>query len=89
LTAQVTNSKEEDAKRLNKRFQWQLDHSIRELNFVRLNINFLKLMILSTHFLQMWIYIRRLSMLFVWLMTLKQTSFIDSSQSAKEWLEAY
>jgi hypothetical protein len=47
LTAQVTNSKEEDAKRLNKRFQWQLNHSIRRLNFVRLNIisSFLKLMI--------------------------------------------
>jgi hypothetical protein len=38
LTAQVINSKEEDAKKLNKRLQWQLDHSIRELNFVRLNV---------------------------------------------------
>jgi hypothetical protein len=45
LTVQVTNLKEEDAKRLNKRFQWQLDHSIRGLKFVRLNINSLKLMI--------------------------------------------
>jgi hypothetical protein len=45
LIAQIINSKEEDAKRLNKRLQWQLDHSIRELNFVRLNINSLKLMI--------------------------------------------
>ncbi len=45
LIVQITNSKEEDAKELNKRLQWQLDHSIRELNFVRLNINFLKLMI--------------------------------------------
>ncbi len=45
LAAQITNSKEEDAKRLNKRLQWQLDHSIRRLNFVRLNINFFKLMI--------------------------------------------
>jgi hypothetical protein len=47
LTAQVTNSKEEDAKRLNRRLQWQLDHSNRRLNFVRLNITstFLKLMI--------------------------------------------
>ncbi len=45
LAAQVINFKEEDVKRLNKRFQWQFDHSIRELNFVRLNINFFKLMI--------------------------------------------
>jgi hypothetical protein len=45
LIAQVTNSKEEDAKRLNRRLQWQLDHSTRRLNFVRLNINALKLMI--------------------------------------------
>ncbi len=45
LAVQVTNSKKEDAKRLNKRLQWQLDHSIRELNFVPLNINSLKLMI--------------------------------------------
>jgi hypothetical protein len=51
LAAQVTNSKEEDVKRLNKRLQWQLDHSIRELNFVRLNFitsslsSFLKLII--------------------------------------------
>jgi hypothetical protein len=45
LIAQITNSKEEDVKRLNKCLQWQLNHSIRKLNFVRLNINFLKLMI--------------------------------------------
>ncbi len=45
LAAQDINSKEEDIKRLNKRLQWQLDHSIRELNFVSLNINSLKLMI--------------------------------------------
>ncbi len=47
LIVQITNPKEEDAKRLNKRLQWQLDHSIRELNFVRLNITStsLKLMI--------------------------------------------
>ncbi len=45
LAAQITNSKEEDAKRLNRRLQWQLNHSIRRLNFVRLNINSLKLMI--------------------------------------------
>jgi hypothetical protein len=32
LIAQVINSKEEDAKKLNRRLQWQLDHSIRELN---------------------------------------------------------
>ncbi len=45
LIAQVINFKEEDAKRLNKSFQWQLDYSIKELNFVRLNLTFLKLMI--------------------------------------------
>ncbi len=47
LIAQITNSKEEDAKRLNKRLQWQLDHSIKRLNFVRLKIisSSLKLMI--------------------------------------------
>jgi hypothetical protein len=45
LTAQVTYSKEEDVKILNKRFQWQLDHSIKELNFVQLNINSRKMMI--------------------------------------------
>ncbi len=45
LAVQIINSKEEDAKRLNRRLQWQLDYSIRELNFVRLNINSLKLMI--------------------------------------------
>ncbi len=47
LAVQVTNSKEEDTKRLNKRLQWQLDHSTRRLNFVRLNItsSSLKLMI--------------------------------------------
>jgi hypothetical protein len=49
LTAQVINSKEEDVKRLNKRLQWQLDHSIRGLNFVRLNLisSSLKLMIFT------------------------------------------
>ncbi len=45
LIAQITNSKEEDAKRLNKRLQWQLNHSMKRLNFARLNINSLKLMI--------------------------------------------
>jgi hypothetical protein len=47
LIAQITNSKKKDAKRLNRRLQWQLNHSIKELNFVRLNItsSSLKLMI--------------------------------------------
>jgi hypothetical protein len=47
LTAQIINSKEKDAKRLNRRLQWQLNHSIKELNFVRLKIisSSLKLMI--------------------------------------------
>ncbi len=47
LVAQIINSKKKDAKRLNRLFQWQLNHSIKELNFVRLKIisSFLKLMI--------------------------------------------
>jgi hypothetical protein len=49
LAAQVTNPKEEDAKRLNRRLQWQLDHSTRGLNFVRLKItpSSLKLMVFT------------------------------------------
>ncbi len=45
VVAQIINSKEKDVKRLNKRLQWQLDHFIRGLIFVRLNLNQLKLMI--------------------------------------------
>jgi hypothetical protein len=49
LIVQITNFKEEDAKRLNRRLQWQLNYSIRELNFVRLKIipSSLKLMIFT------------------------------------------
>jgi hypothetical protein len=49
VAAQVTNPKEEDAKRLNQRLQWQLNHSTRGLNFVRLNITptSLKLMVFT------------------------------------------
>ncbi len=47
LIVSIINSKEEDANELNKRLRWQLDHSIRELNFVSLKIisSSLKLMI--------------------------------------------
>jgi hypothetical protein len=50
LAAQATNPKEEDTKRLNKHLQWQLNHSTRGLNFVRLNINALKLMVFTDAF---------------------------------------
>ncbi len=45
FAAQTINLKEEDAKRLNQRLQWQLNNLIRELRFVLLNRNQLKLMI--------------------------------------------
>ncbi len=47
FAAQTINLKEEDAKRLNQRLQWQLNNLIRELRFVSLdvNLNQLKLMI--------------------------------------------
>ncbi len=44
---QVNNSKEKDAKRLNQWLQWQLNNSKRELRFVQLNLNQLKLMIFT------------------------------------------
>ncbi len=44
--AQIINSKEDDAKRLNQRLQWQLKNLIRDFRFVSLdNQNQLKLMI--------------------------------------------
>ncbi len=45
--AQIINSKEKDAKRLNQRLQWQLNNLIRELHFVSLNRNQLRLMIFT------------------------------------------
>ncbi len=47
LAAQIINLKEKDAKRLNQRLQWQKDHSNRELRFVQLNLDHLKLMIFT------------------------------------------
>jgi hypothetical protein len=45
FAAQVINPKEEHAKQLNKRLQWQIDHPTRGLRFVQLNIQSLKLMV--------------------------------------------
>ncbi len=45
--AQIINSKEEDAKRLNQRLQWQLNNSTRGLRFVLLNQDQLRLMIFT------------------------------------------
>ncbi len=47
FVAQIINLKEEDAKRLNQRLQWQLNNFTRELRFVSLNRNQLKLMIFT------------------------------------------
>jgi hypothetical protein len=47
FAAQIINLKEEDAKRLNQRLQWQLNNFIRGLRFVSLNRNQLKLMIFT------------------------------------------
>ncbi len=45
FAVQTINFKEKDAKRLNQRLQWQLKNSTRELRFVFLNRNQLRLMI--------------------------------------------
>lgn len=47
FAAQVVNPKEEDAKTLNKRIQWQIDHSHRGLRFIKLDIKSLKLTIFT------------------------------------------
>ena len=47
FAAQVINPKEEDAKTLNKRLQWQIDHANRGLHFVQLDINTLKLIVFT------------------------------------------
>jgi hypothetical protein len=46
-STQIINSKEDDAKRLNQRLQWQLNNIIRRLRFVSLNRNQLRLMIFT------------------------------------------
>jgi hypothetical protein len=45
FAAQVINPKEEHAKQLNKRLQWQIDNPMRGLRFVRLDIQSLKLIV--------------------------------------------
>ncbi len=45
--AQIVNPKTKDAKALNKRIQWQIDHPTLGLRFVRLNLTFLKLVIFT------------------------------------------
>ena len=47
FAAQVVHPKEEDAKTLNKRLKWQIDHSDRGLSFVRLDITTLKLVVFT------------------------------------------
>jgi hypothetical protein len=47
FAAQIINSKEEDAKRLNHRLKWQLNNLTKEIRFVSLNQNQLKLMIFT------------------------------------------
>ena len=45
FVAQVISSKQEDAKRLNKRIQWQLENADRELRFIKLDTISLKLIV--------------------------------------------
>jgi hypothetical protein len=47
FAAQVINPKEEHAKQLNKRLQWQIDNPTRGLRFVQLDIQSLKLMVFT------------------------------------------
>ena len=47
FAAQIVNPKEEHAKQLNKRLQWQIDNPSRGLRFVRLDTSTLKLMIFT------------------------------------------
>jgi hypothetical protein len=47
FAAQVINPKEENAKQLNKRLQWQIDNPTRGLRFVQLDIRSLKLMVFT------------------------------------------
>jgi len=47
FTAQFVNPKEEDAKTLNKRLQWQIENQSRGLRFIKLDKNSLKLVIFT------------------------------------------
>ena len=47
FAAQSVNPKEDDAKLLNKRLKWQIDHAERGLHFVKLDISTLKLIIFT------------------------------------------
>ena len=47
FTAQVINPKEDDAKRLNKRLQWQMENKNRGLRFVPLDLTTLKLIVFT------------------------------------------
>ena len=47
FAAQVINPKEDDAKRLNKRLQWQIDNKSRGLRFVPLNLQSLKIVVFT------------------------------------------
>jgi hypothetical protein len=47
FAAQVINPKEDDAKKLNKRLQWQIDNQSRGLRFVPLDKNSLKLVVFT------------------------------------------
>ena len=50
FAAQAVNPKEDDAKMLNKRLQWQMDNSGRGFRFVKLDITSLKLIIFTDAF---------------------------------------
>ena len=47
FAAQIVNPKEKDAKALNKRIQWQVNHLTRGLRFVQLDPTSLKLVIFT------------------------------------------
>jgi hypothetical protein len=47
FAAQVINPREEDAKKLNKRLQWQIDNKMRGLRFVPLDLESLKLVVFA------------------------------------------
>ena len=47
FAAQVISPKQEDAKRLNKRIQWQIENADRGLRFVKLNTTSLKLIVFT------------------------------------------
>lgn len=47
FAAQVIDPKEDDAKTLNKRLKWQMEHSSRGLRFVNLDITTLKLVVFT------------------------------------------